>query len=256
MRTSFHSPSWARSAPPSCWCSPRRYSFDDSRSFRPKPPAVHAAFVVDPPSMQRAAQRLHCSGREELPWQRNLIGIWMLSVAVGEKRIRARSRSGTPSEVSDRRGKGPSSSAPSWGHKEFVDSGALMPGVVGSRDDIELKSERFERDRSKCERFERRLGQCNPGGVLGSGPRLRLASPTPEPATRPSGGYRDHRGLGCLLGMVLVLSLKHRVAPGVACGRRAALADGRERPDVGLSRLQDAGNHTVAPIMPRIVSEC
>jgi hypothetical protein len=163
----------------------------------------------------------------------------MLSVAVGEKRIRARSRSGTPSEVSDRRGKGPSSSAPSWGHNEIVGTVALMPGVVGSRDDIELKCERFERDRSKCERFACRLGQCNPGGDVRSSPRLRLASPTPEPATRPSGRYRDHHGLGCLLGMVLVLSLRRRVTPGVARGCRAALTDGRERPHIGLSRPQD-----------------
>jgi hypothetical protein len=201
--------------------------------------------------MQRAARRLHCSGRKELPWQRNLIGIWMLSVAVGEKRIRARSRSGTPSDVSDRRGKGPSSSAPSWGHNEFIGTGALMPGVVGCRDDIEPKCER-----SECGRSKRRLGQCNPGGVLRSSPRLRLASPTPEPAARPSGGYRDDCGLGRLLGMVLVLSLKHRshrASRAVVAPRSPTVGSGRT------SRLHGckmAGNHTVAPIMPRIVSEC
>jgi hypothetical protein len=199
--------------------------------------------------MQRVAKRLHCSGQEELPWQRNLIGIWMLSVAVGEKRIRARSRSGTPSEVSDRRGKGPSSPAPSWGHNESIGTGALMPGVVGCRDDVQPKCGEPKCDRSKCDRSEcgrlardrskRRLGQCNPGGVVRSSPRLRLASPTPEPAARPSGGYRDDHGLGRLLGMVLVLSLKHRAPPGVARSRRAAFTDGRERPHIGLSRLQD-----------------
>jgi hypothetical protein len=188
--------------------------------------------------MQRAAKRLHCSRRKELPWQRNLIGIWMLGIAVGEKRIRARSRSGTPSEVSDRRGKGPSSSAPSWGHNEFIGTGALMSGVVGCRDDIEpkcdrSKRDRFKCDRSECERFARdrskcRLGQCNPGGGVRSSPRLRLASSAPKPAARPSGGYRDDHGLGRLPGMVLVLSLKHRVALGVARGHRAALTDGRE----------------------------
>jgi hypothetical protein len=162
---------------------------------------------------------------------------------VGEKRIRARSRSGTPSEVSDRRGKGPSSSAPSWGHNEFSGTGALMPGVVGSRDDIELECERFERDRSKherfaCDRSKRRLGQCNPGGGVRSSPRLRLASSVPKPAARSSGGYRDDHGLGRFLGMVLVLSLKHGVAPGTR-GHRAAPTDGRERPHIGLSRLQD-----------------
>jgi hypothetical protein len=174
--------------------------------------------------MRRAAKRLHCSGRKELPWQRNLIGIWMLGVAVGEKRIRARSRSGTPSEVSDRRGKGPSSSAPSWGHNEFGGTVALMPGVVGSRDDVQSKcgepkcdrskSDRSERERFACDRSKRRLGQCNPGGILRSGPRLRLASSVPKPATRSSGGHRDDHGLGRFLGMVLVLSLKHRVPPG------------------------------------------
>jgi hypothetical protein len=199
--------------------------------------------------MQRAAKRLHCSRRKELSWRGNLIGIWMLSVAVGEKRIRARSRSGTPSEVSDRRGKGPSSSAPSWGHNELIGTGALMPGVVGSCDDTELKCGEPKCDRSKCnrsncerfacERCKRRLEQCNPGSVLGSGPRLCMASPEPQPAARPSGGYRNDHGLGRLLGMVLVLSLKHRVAPGVARGHRAALTDGRERPHVGLSRLED-----------------
>jgi hypothetical protein len=178
-------------------------------------------------SVQRAAKRLHCSRRKELPWQWNLIGIWMLSVAVGEKRIRARSRSGTPSEVFRSEGQGPQLAAPSWGHNEFAGTVALMPGVVGSRDDIELKCERFERDRSKherfaCDRSKRRLGQWNPGGGIRSGPRLRLASSAPKPATRPSGGYRDDHGLGHLPWMVLVLSLKHAVAPGVARGRRAA----------------------------------
>jgi hypothetical protein len=195
----------------------------------------------------------------------------MLGVAVGEKRIRARSRSGTPSEVSDRRGKGPSSSAPSWGHNELIGTGALMPGVVGSCDDIqpkcgepkcgEPKRDRSKCDRSECERFacercKRRLGQCNPGGVLRSSPRLRLASPTPEPAARPSGGYRDDCGLGRLLGMVLVLSLKHRshrASRAVVAPRSPTVGSGRT------SRLHGckmAGNHTVAPIMPRIVSEC
>jgi hypothetical protein len=49
-----------------------------------------------------------------------------------------------------------------------------------------------------------------------------------QAAARPSGGYRDDHGLGRLPGMVLVLSLKHRVALGVARGHRAALTDGRE----------------------------
>jgi hypothetical protein len=145
----------------------------------------------------------------------------MLSVAVGEKRIRARSRSGTPSDVSDRRGKGPSSSAPSWGHNEFIGTGALMPGVVGCRDDIEPKCER-----SECGRSKRRLGQCNPGGGARSSPRLRLASSAPKPAARSSGGYRDNHGLGRLLGMVLVLSLKHGVAPGNPRTSRRAYREG------------------------------
>jgi hypothetical protein len=173
----------------------------------------------------------------------------MLVVAVGEKRIRARSRSGTPSEVSDRRGKGPSSSAPSWGHNELIGTGALMPGVVGSCDDIqpkcgepkcgEPKCGEPKCDRSKCNRSKRRLGQCNPGGVLRSSPRLRLASPTPKPAARPSGGYRDNHGLGRLLGMVLVLSLKHRGRAG-RCPRTPRRVHRRwERPHIGLSRLQD-----------------
>jgi hypothetical protein len=38
---------------------------------------------------------------------RNPVGIWVLSGLVGDERIRARSRSGTSSEVSDRRGKAP-----------------------------------------------------------------------------------------------------------------------------------------------------
>jgi hypothetical protein len=216
--------------------------------------------------MQRAARRLHCSGRKELPWQRNLIGIWMLSVAVGEKRIRARSRSGTPSEVQIGGAKGPSSSAPSWGHNEFIGTGALMPGVVGSRDDVQpkcgepkcarSKSDRSERERFACDRSKRRLGQCNPGGGVRSSPRLRLASPTPKPAARPSGRYRDDHGLGCLPGMVLVLSLKHRVPPAsraVVAPRSLTVASGRTS---GLHGCKMAGNHTVAPIMPRIVSEC